>query len=196
MLIAHARSDFMGGTVSNDVAIKINSWLEEVVIGLGLCPFALKPIREARHKIYVSDAVDTAMALMDLEQECQRLDNTAVEQLETTLLVLPNILPDFYDFNDFLSVANTLLDEGGWQGVYQLASFHPRYQFADTQPSDLENLTNAAPFPIIHILREDSVALAVEAYDEVDDIPRRNIARVEGLSPSARARLFSFLYKD
>lgn len=171
----------------------ITAWLEDVVLGLQLCPFALKPIRESRHRIFVSEAIGAEQALVDLEQECQRLDNTAVESLETTLLALPNTLQNFYDFNDFLAIANTLLNERGWQGVYQLASFHPRYQFAGTQPSDLENLTNTAPLPIIHILREQSVELAIEAYEAVDDIPLRNIAKMQSLSKAQRLRLFSFL---
>ena len=182
--------------MSLDIEEKITAWLEDVVLGLALCPFALKPIREARHRTFVSEAVNAERALVDLEHECQRLDNTAVEKLETTLLVLPNMLQDFYDFNDFLSMANALLEDSGWQGVYQLASFHPRYQFAGTQPSDLENLTNAAPFPIIHILREESVELAIEAYEAVDDIPLRNIAKMQSLSKKQRLHLFSFLFKE
>lgn len=172
---------------------KITAWLEEVVLGLQLCPFALKPIRESRHKIYVSSAVNTEQALNDLAQECQRLDNTAAEQLETTLLVLPHMLQDFYDFNDFLSMANDLLKSSGWEGVYQLANFHPRYQFAGTQPSDVENLTNAAPYPVIHLLREQSVELAINAHAGVDAIPEQNIARMKNLNKEERLRLFSYL---
>ena len=166
------------------------------MIGLQLCPFALKPVRESRHRIYVSGAVDMATALTDLERECERLDKATAASLETTLLVLPKMLQDFYDFNDFLSIANTLLADCDWEGVYQLASFHPRYQFAGTQPSDLENLTNAAPFPIIHILREVSVELAINNYEEVDGIPQRNIVRMQSLSKQDRGRLFYFLNKE
>lgn len=178
--------------MSIKVEEKITAWLEEVVLGLQLCPFALKPIREARHKVYVSSAVSAEQALNDLAQECQRLDNTAAEQLETTLLVLPHMLQDFYDFNDFLSMANDLLKSSGWEGVYQLASFHPRYQFAGTQPSDVENLTNAAPYPVIHLLREQSVELAINAHAGVDAIPEQNIARMKNLNKAERLRLFPY----
>ena len=182
--------------MSKEIEEKVTAWLEDVVIGLQLCPFALKPVRESRHRIYVSGAVDMATALTDLERECERLDKATAASLETTLLVLPKMLQDFYDFNDFLSIANTLLADCDWEGVYQLASFHPRYQFAGTQPSDLENLTNAAPFPIIHILREASVELAINSYGEVDDIPQRNIVRMQSLSKQDRGRLFYFLNKE
>jgi len=185
---------FEGDIVSKDVEEKINTWLEDVVIGLQLCPFALKPIREARHRIFVSQADDAATALEAIQSECQRLDEIPVEQLETTLLVLPKVMQDFYDFNDFLAIANDLLSEGGWEGVYQLASFHPRYQFAGTEPADLENLTNAAPYPVVHILREDSLEQAINAYDDVDDIPSRNIVRMQGLSKEQQKRLFYFLH--
>lgn len=179
--------------MSIEVEEKITAWLEEVVLGLQLCPFALKPIRDLRHRVYVSDAVNAEQALNDLAQECQRLDNTAVEQLETTLLVLPHMLQDFYEFNDFLSVANVLLKSSGWEGVYQLASFHPRYQFAGTQPSDAENLTNTAPYAVVHLLREQSVEAGINAYEDVDDIPERNIARMKTLSKEQRLRLFPYL---
>lgn len=185
---------FKGDDVSQDVEEKINAWLEEIVIGLQLCPFALKPIREARHRIFVSQADDAAAALEAIQSECQRLDNISAEQLETTLLVLPKIMQEFYDFNDFLAIANKLLNEGGWEGVYQLASFHPRYQFAGTEPTDLENLTNAAPFPVVHILREDSLEKAISVYPDVDDIPSRNIVRMQGLSKEQQKRLFYFLH--
>ncbi len=189
-----AVNDFIGDDVTKNVEEKINAWLEDVVIGLQLCPFALKPIREARHRVFVSHADDELTALEAIQSECQRLDNMSVEQLETTLLVLPKIMQDFYDFNDFLAIANNLLIESGWEGVYQLASFHPRYQFAGTESADLENLTNAAPFPVVHILREDSLEQAISAYPDVDEIPLRNIIRMQGLSNEQQKRLFSFLF--
>jgi hypothetical protein len=179
--------------MSKKIEEEINVWLETVIIGLQLCPFALKPIREARHRIFVSDTDDKAELLADLQQECERLDNVPVDNLETTLIVLPNMMQDFYDFNDFLSIANDLLADAGWEGVYQLASFHPRYQFAGTQPSDPENLTNASPYPVIHILRELSVEQAIDAYDDVNEVPERNIRRMNSLTHAERARLFGFL---
>tara|TARA_B110000967_G_C18639339_1_gene437710 strand:- start:83 stop:634 length:552 start_codon:yes stop_codon:yes gene_type:complete len=181
--------------MSKKIEEEISVWLEAVIIGLQLCPFALKPIREARHRIVVSDTDDKAELLADLQQECERLDNVPVESLETTLIVLPNMMQDFYDFNDFLSIANDLLADAGWEGVYQLASFHPRYQFAGTQPDDPENLTNASPYPVIHILREQSVEQAIDAYDDVNKVPERNIQRMNSLTQAERARLFGFLPK-
>jgi hypothetical protein len=134
------------------------------------------------------------MLLQELADECARLEATAPKELETTLLIMPNALGDFYDYTQFLVWARSSLKRKGWQGVFQLASFHPQYCFAGAEPEDAENLTNRSPFPIVHIIREDSLAAAISYFDDVEGIPDRNKLCVEGLSVAQRASLFPYLY--
>jgi len=181
------------------IRLEVNQWLEEVVIALQLCPFAAKPVRDKQHRIVVSQALDIQAALMLLEDEIDLLEQDVKSEahigtyIETSLLVLPEMFGDFYDFNDFLSLANDCLENGGWLGKYQIASFHPRYQFAGTQVGDAENLTNCAPYPILHILREASVSEAIDNYKEVEKIPERNIQRMQKLTAAERNRYFPYL---
>lgn len=199
---------------------QVQDWLERVVIGLQLCPFAQKPVRAGQLRVVVSTAADIEAALYELDNEINFLDQHSsklfvtgeqvlsaeqlvsseqvlssepVDFIETTLLVLPKLFSDFYAFNDFLAIANDLLESHAWEGVYQIASFHPHYQFAGTEASDAENLTNVAPYPIVHILREQSVTDAVESYAAVEEIPERNIQRMNDLTEQQRAELFPFL---
>lgn len=178
------------------VADQIWQWLEQVVIGLNLCPFANKPHRNKQIAVWVSDAVTPTDLLADLGEAFTHLDATAAEQLDTILFVTPKMLADFYDFNDALDWADALIEQQGWYGVYQIASFHPDYQFAETEPEDAENLTNRAPFPVFHLIREESMNRALDSYPDHALIPERNIARVTALSDTERKQLFSYLFKD
>jgi hypothetical protein len=171
-------------------------WLNSVVIGLNLCPFAGRPTREHRVRFQVSDSSLEEHVLADLIAEMERLDQTPTAELETTLLILPNALQDFFDYTQFLIWAQSQLKSNGWQGVYQLASFHPQYCFAGADPEDDENLTNRSPYPIIHIIREASLAKAIEYFDDVEGIPERNKASVEALSMEQKKILFPFLFKS
>ena len=160
---------------------EIRRWLERAVIGLNLCPFAKAVYVREQVRIVVSDASTPRALLEELGEEMARLRDTPAEQIDTTLLVHPQVLTDFLDYNDFLDDADALLEALELDGVLQVASFHPHYQFAGTEPDDAENLTNRAPHPILHLLREDSVERAVAAYPEPDAIILRNTATMQAL---------------
>jgi len=127
-------------------------WFEHMVLGLNLCPFANKPYREGAVLFTVSDATSEETCLMDLQAQLQRLDDDAA--IETIVLICPQVFPVFEDYNQFLDLADLLLQQQGWTGIYQVASFHPDYVFADCEPSDQANWTNRSPYPLLHLLRD------------------------------------------
>ncbi|WP_291813322.1 DUF1415 domain-containing protein [Limnobacter sp.] len=148
-------------------------WVEQVVVAFNLCPFAKRELMKERVRFVVSKATDEATLLDELAHELALLN---VDQaVETTLLIHPQVLQDFYQYNDFLEAADELLVDMDLEGVYQVASFHPDYQFGGTEPDDVENYTNRSPYPMLHLLREDSLSQAIDNYPEVDLIPERNI---------------------
>lgn len=171
----------------------VRDWLSRIVIGLNLCPFAAKPFRENRVRVLVSEARTPVDLLTDLQLELTRLSETPATVLETTLIAIPHQLGDFLDYNDFLDDVDTLLDQYEWSGEFQVASFHPDYQFAGTVPTEAGNCTNRSPVPLLHLLREDSVEAAVASHPDPDGIPEANVARLEAMTPSERHALFSFL---
>ncbi|HEY9545502.1 MAG TPA: DUF1415 domain-containing protein, partial [Solimonas sp.] len=128
--------------------------------------------------------------------ELQKLDDSKPSEVETTLIAVPRIFADFVEYNDFLDQIDGMLDQFEWTGIYQVASFHPHYQFAGTAPDDPENLTNRAPYPLLHLLREDSIEAAVDNHPDVDGIPETNIRRMRALSAEQRAQLFAYLSRD
>ena len=143
------------------------------MVALNLCPFAKRELVKQRVRFVETPAATQAELLEALKAELARLD--ADDSIETTLLIHPQVLTDFAQYNDFLAEADALLFDLGLEGVYQVASFHPDYQFGGTEPHDAENYTNRSPFPMLHVLREDSLTVAIDNYPEVDDIPQRNI---------------------
>ena len=167
--------------MDEQIIADVEQWLDEVVIGLDLCPFAARPRREKRVRIAVSHATTAEALLDDLQAELERLSDTPVAELETTLLAIPDMLEDFADYNDFLDAVDLWVEQFGWEGDLQVASFHPQYQFAGSEPDDADNLTNRAPYPILHLLREASIDRAVAAYPDPDAIIERNIATVREL---------------
>jgi len=173
----------------------VSRWLSDVVVGLNLCPFARKPQRAGQIRFRVSDAQDDEALLAELLAELRLLDTTPAAEIETTLVILPQYLADFADFNQFLDLAEWLLDRHDYRGIYQLATFHPHYQFAGTEPDDAENLTNRAPYPLLHLLREESVERALEKYPDPEGIPEHNIRRVGALSESEKLQLFPYLFR-
>ena len=156
-------------------------WLEQAVIGLNLCPFARAPYVKGRVRFRVSAAVDEDQLVADLAEELGRLAATDAEEIETTLLIHPQVLGDFLDFNDFLEIADATVQALGLEGELQVASFHPDYQFADAQAEAIENCTNRSPFPTLHLLREASIDRAIEAVADTDEIYRRNIDTLRAL---------------
>ena len=180
--------------MDEQIIADVEQWLDEVVIGLELCPFAAKPRREKRVRIAVSHATDEEALLNDLQAELERLSDTPAAELETTLLAIPDMLEDFADYNDFLDAVDLWVEQFGWEGELQVASFHPQYQFADTEADDPGNLTNRSPWPLLHIIREDSLEQVIEHYPDVDAIPERNVRRMNALSAEERSRLFPYLF--
>lgn len=159
-------------------------WLERAVIGLNLCPFAKAVHAKQQIHYAVSPAVGHADIREALVAELRDLLAHDAAVRDTTLLILPQALPDFLAFNDFLGVADRTLGKLKLNGVVQIASFHPAYQFSDAAPDDMANCTNRAPYPTLHLLREDSVARAVAAFPEAESIYQRNIETLERLGPS------------
>ncbi|MBO4119953.1 DUF1415 domain-containing protein [Cupriavidus gilardii] len=149
-------------------------WLTRAVIGLNLCPFAKSVHVKEQIRYVVCEATDAEALLDALEAELKALAEADPARIDTTLLIVPRMLADFADYNDFLYLAERLLDSLGLSGVLQIASFHPQYQFAGTEADDIENYTNRAPYPILHLLREDSIERAVEAFPDAADIYERN----------------------
>ena len=156
-------------------------WLERAVIGLNLCPFA-KGVHAKGQIHYVVSAATGAEALaQDLRRELADLAAAPAEVRDTTLLMAPDCLQDFLEFNDFLGVAEDVLEELDLDGTLQIASFHPQFQFAGTDAGDVTNCTNRAPYPTLHLLREDSIDRAVQAYPEAEAIYERNMEVLEQL---------------
>ncbi len=176
------------------IVTQVEQWLDRVVIGLNLCPFAAEPRRQQQIRFQVSPSTNPSDLLADLQSELRYLSQHPATQVETTILIIPQSLEDFADYNDFLDLADRLLQQFGWEGEFQIASFHPNYQFADTQPDDAENLTNRSPYPLLHILREDSVETALDNYPNPEAIPDRNIEQVQGLSAEQKRELFPNLF--
>jgi hypothetical protein len=149
-------------------------WIDAIVIGLNLCPFAQRVFMAGTIAYVVTDAENEHALLRDLAGELETLAATSIACVETTLLVHPCALKNFPDYNDFLDRGDRLIGELGLRGTIQLASFHPDYQFADTDSDAVENYTNRSPYPMLHLLREASFAQATDDPEALLDIPRRN----------------------
>ena len=156
-------------------------WLERAVIDLNLCPFAKGVHSKGQIHYVVSSASDTDALALDVERELQALADIAPELRDTTLLIAPGCLQDFLDFNDFLAVADGLLESLDLGGILQIASFHPQFQFAGTAEDDVTNCTNRTPYPTLHLLREASIDRAVAVFPEAETIFERNIEVLEKL---------------
>ena len=163
------------------VLTQTRHWLEKAVIGLNLCPFAKAVYVKNQVRLVVSKARHADDLLEELDRELDLLVATPADDIDTTLLIHPTLFDDFLDFNDFLELAEGVVDEHKLEGVIQLASFHPQFQFDGTEPDDISNYTNRAPFAILHLLREDSVERAVEAFPQADAIFEANIKTLEKL---------------
>jgi uncharacterized protein len=156
-------------------------WLEKAVIGLNLCPFAKAVYVKNQIRLVVSKARHADDFLEELDRELDLLVATPASEIDTTLLIHPTLFEDFLDFNDFLEIAEGVVDEHELDGVVQLASFHPKFQFDGTEESDISNYTNRSPFAMLHLLREESVQRAVQAFPQADAIFESNIATLEKL---------------
>ncbi len=174
------------------VESQVWQWLDKAVIGLNLCPFAKKPRANNQIKLVISQADNSNDLTNDLLAEFDFLTNTPAEQTDTTVIVIPNFLTDFTDYLHVLDVADMLIDQMGYRGTFQLASFHPNYQFDGTEPNDAENLTNTAPFPMLHLIREDSMEKVLSKYPDPESIPVNNIKMVQSLTGKQMRDIYSF----
>ena len=156
-------------------------WLERAVIGLNLCPFAKGVHGKGQIHYVVSSATEGAQLLQELGDELKALAEISPEERDTTLLMAPACFPDFLDFNDFLELADQLLNALDLEGILQIASFHPAFQFGGTTVDDVTNCTNRAPYPTLHLLREDSIDRAVAAFPEAETIYERNMQVLEAM---------------
>ncbi|CAE6910391.1 hypothetical protein ACOMICROBIO_LMKGKHOH_02674 [Vibrio sp. B1FIG11] len=179
----------------NAITEQVDQWLNDVVIGLNLCPFAAKPQRNKQIKIFVSEASQEEALLEDILLQLIELSNTEPEKLETTLVVVPNMLKDFWDYNFFIDWVEGLIKQQEWEGIFQVATFHPDYCFGGAEPEDDENLTNRSPYPVFHLIREESMEKVLKHYPDPESIPDTNIARVSALSEEERQKLFPYLFR-
>ena len=175
----------------DEVLAAMRQWLEKAVIGLNLCPFAKAVYVKNQVRFVVSEARHLDGLLEDLDRELDLLAAADPTEIDTTLLIHPTLLPDFQDFNDFTIIAEAAVEEHGLEGIIQVASFHPAFQFADTEPDDIGNYTNRAPFPTLHLIREESMTRAVAAYPDAEAIFGRNIETLNKLG-LAGWRAFKF----
>ncbi|GAA5317475.1 MAG: DUF1415 domain-containing protein [Candidatus Pelagadaptatus aseana] len=161
------------------IADVVRHWVETLVVDLNLCPFAKRELVKGRIRFTVTEVDSQGLLLDVLRQEFELLQSHP--EIETTLLIHPQVLRDFFDYNDFLESAETLLQQLQLEGIYQIAGFHPDYQFAGTTAADVENYTNRTPYPLLHLIREDSLERAIANYPDPDNIPSRNIQLMQEL---------------
>lgn len=171
----------MNTNTPEDVIQATKLWLNKAVIGLNLCPFAKAVEVKQQIRYVVSEATTPEALLADLLKELQFLQQADPQVVETTLLIHPGVLTDFLDYNGFLEVADAAVDELGLVGELQVASFHPDYQFADSDAQDIENFSNRSPYPTLHLLRESSIDQAVEAFPDAAHIYERNMDTLRSL---------------
>ncbi len=175
----------------SDPIAAVNRWLQDVVIGLNLCPFARKPFTENAVRFVAVEAADNDLLINQLQAELSYLD--AHPETQTSILVLTCALGDFLAYNDFIHDVEDWLWQNDYEGIYQVASFHPDYYFADAEPGDVGNFTNRAPYPLLHILREQQLEEILARVPDTDAIPAQNIAKLQQLSQLQLRELFSYL---
>ena len=189
----------MGGVLYNTemtdhslIIKQTQKWLSNVVIKHSICPFTKHEYDRGSIHYEISDANDIHQLLEQLIMCCVQLDDNA--DIETSLLIFPDSLDDFDGYLDFVDIANQLMHKQGYEGIYQLASFHPQYCFADSDNNDASNYTNRSPYPMLHILREASLEKALENYPDPEKIPERNIELTRQLGLKAMQKLLSDCY--
>lgn len=175
---------------ADEIIVATQAWLEKAVIGLNLCPFAKAAYVHQRVRFVVSQAQTTADLLEDFSSELQALHTADPDVCETTLLIHPHVLTDFIEYSLFLRTAEARISKLGFEAEFQLASFHPQYQFADAGPDDIENYTNRSPYPTLHLLRESSIERAVAAFPDAADIYEKNMETLRRLGHAGWQRLW------
>lgn len=170
---------------NSNIISQTKSWIEQFVIGYNLCPFAAQPFHQDRIKYVLVGGEEVEPLVETVFQECIHLQDTDPMEVETTILIHPGILTDFEDYLAVLGQMQDDLEELQLEGVVQLATFHPDYQFAGTNQNDPENFTNRSPYPMIHILREESVEKAINSHSDTENIPLENIKTMNGIGREA-----------
>ena len=165
-------------------------WLERAVIGLNLCPFAKSVVVKQQLRYALTLAQDADQLLAELENELARLAATDARELDTTLLIHPQVLTDFLDYHFFLGEVDALIRNLGYDGIFQVASLHPQYEFAGSDPDEVANYTNRSPYPTLHLLRESSIDRAVAAFPHAESIYQRNIETMEKLGHAGWKKLW------
>ncbi len=168
---------------------RVHHWIEKAVIGLDLCPFTKSVYRQNKLRCWVSNSKQVDALMLELYQQCQYLIETP--EIETTLLIIPQQLQEFADFNQMLDQVDALMAAYQWTGIFQIASFHPEYQFNHTSVDDRENWSNRSPYPILHILRESSVERALAGYPNSERIPEKNIRTLSAMDPTELDHIFN-----
>jgi hypothetical protein len=166
-------------TIAATVIERTKNWIRDIVIGLNFCPFARKPFKEELILYKVDGSSDKAAALESFISTCNYLEENPA--METALLIFPNGFSDFEEYLDLVDLSEKLLKAEGFEGVYQVASFHPDYLFAGSDENDPANYTNRSPYPMLHLLREDLLEIAIDKHANVDEIPNQNIAKAQSL---------------
>jgi hypothetical protein len=167
------------------IIIHTRRWIEQFVVALNLCPFAAPVLRAGQLHIEVCDRAEQAELVAAVCAEFDRLQHSAESEIATSVLVFSCALGDFEDYLDFLALAEDLLWQSGLEGIVQIASFHPRYRFAGTNGDDIANFTNRSPYPMLHFIREEAVSRALERYPSPEQIPERNIEKLQALGSAA-----------
>ena len=178
---------------TNTIINQTKKWLSRVIIDHTLCPFAKREYDNNRIHYEVIETTDLQSQLEQIIMQCSAMDNDV--DRETSLLILPLGLSNFEDYLDVLEIASALLEKQGYEGIYQLASFHPRYCFATAAPDDASNYTNRSPYPMLHILREASVETALKNFPNPENVPDRNIQLTKGLGLAVMKKLLADCYK-
>jgi len=175
--------------VEDSAVVAVRRWVEQLVVGEGLCPFAARPMREGRVRFAVSDATDADGVFRDLLAEVEQLLGVPAEHVETTLLVVPLALGAFDEYLDLLAHAEDGLRELGLEDVLQIASFHPDYRFEGEAEDDPSHYTNRSPYPLFHLIRQESISQALANWPDPEEIPRRNQQRMRELGVEYLRRL-------
>jgi len=176
-----------------EVQAATQAWLKSVIIEYGICPFAKRELERGSIHFSVNHDTKIEQCLLHLMLECDRLDTDP--GIETTLLIYKNAFAEFDDYLDFLGIAESLLAEQGYSGIYQLASFHPDYYFQGVEPDDPSNYTNRSPYPMLHLLRETSIEQAVAGYPDPENIPQHNIELTRKLGLAKMQTLLAACYQ-
>ena len=172
----------------------VQQWVESLVVDMNLCPFAKRELVNNRVRFTVTQAITEEQLLEALQAELKLLENDS--SIETTLLIHSKVLQDFHDYNQFLNYADGLLVQMGLEGVYQIASFHPDYQFAGTAPEDAENYISRSPYPVLHILREESLERVIDEFPDIEQIPVRNVELMNSLGKKKLQTLMQACFDD